>query len=183
MNSPSSIGRRLASALAALQKDDFEGACTHIFPALDKTAKLRRPKDGVGERIKKFIADQEGIISIVATGSRITGISVNGINFPNAIYKFGRTSIVHEGELDPRLKFSRDGALEIGETWHLPASYIVGLCVAIMSAKENAKERAPIFGSMNILGKMWEIDSIWGSEAKIEQAFEEKFSRYRSGPV
>lgn len=182
MNSPSSIGRRLASAICALQQDDYEGACTHVFPALDKTAKRRRPNDGVGERIKKFISDQEGVISIVATGCRIANISINGVDFPTAIYKFGRTAIVHEGELDPRLKFSKSGVLEIGETWHLPAPYIFGLCVAVMSAKENANERAPISGSIVILGNHWEVDALWGAEAKIEQAFEDKFNSHRQSP-
>lgn len=75
----------------------------HFFPALDKTAKKRRPKDAVGSRIGNFIADQEAIITAVAAGNIFRNITVDGISFPDAIYKFGRTSFAHEGELDKRL--------------------------------------------------------------------------------
>ena len=85
MKSPSSIGRRIISAFSAFQQRDYEGACIHLFPAIDKTAKRRRPKEGVGERIRQFIADQEAIISVVATGNYMVRNYVDGIGFPDAI--------------------------------------------------------------------------------------------------
>lgn len=85
----------------------------NFFPALDKTAKRRRPKDGVGERIRRFIFDQEAIITAIATGHVFQNIFVNGMSFPEAIYKFGRTPIAHEGELDPRLTFNDAGDLQM----------------------------------------------------------------------
>jgi len=63
-------------------------------------------KDGVAQRIKAFISDEEGIITAVATNNFIRNITVNGIDFPTALYKFGRTSIAHEGELDERLQIN-----------------------------------------------------------------------------
>ena len=175
MNAPSSIGRRIASCITAHQQKDYEAACIHLFPAMDKTAKRRRPKDGVGERIRKFIADQEGIISVVATGSYFVGNSVDGIGFPDAIYKFGRTSIAHEGELDERLQFIDTGPLAIGKVWSLPSSYVLGMCVAVMAARENAKETIAANGNITILGRSWGIKELWGSE---EQLNTDIFTRF-----
>jgi len=66
---PSSVSRRIESCIKFANIKDYESALIHFFPALvpalDKTAKKRRPKEGVGSRIRKFIADQEGIISAI----------------------------------------------------------------------------------------------------------------------
>ncbi|CAK0756576.1 hypothetical protein CCP3SC5AM1_2270004 [Gammaproteobacteria bacterium] len=40
-------------SIDALGKKDYEDAFVQLFPAIDKTAKKRRSKDGVGARIKK----------------------------------------------------------------------------------------------------------------------------------
>ena len=40
-------------------------------------------------------------------------IYINGVSIPDALYKFGRTAISHEGELDPRLEFNNSGAFAI----------------------------------------------------------------------
>jgi len=104
--STSSISRRIESSIQALDRKAYEDAFIHLFPAIDKTAKKRRDKDGVAQRIKAFISDEEGIITVVATNNFIRNITVNGIDFPTALYKFGRTSIAHEGELDERLQIN-----------------------------------------------------------------------------
>jgi hypothetical protein len=61
--STSSISRRVESSIKAYQEGDFETSLVHLFPALDKTAKKRRPRDRVGERIKSFIDDELEIIT------------------------------------------------------------------------------------------------------------------------
>ena len=122
MNTASSVSRRLADCLQAHARGDYEGALVHFFPALDKVSKRRRPKDGVGARIRSFLSDEEALISAIATGNVFRNIQVDGVTFPDAIYRFGRTSIAHEGELDRRLTISKDGSLSIGEVWALPSS-------------------------------------------------------------
>src|SRR3954468_14242070 len=111
MSQVGALGRRIAACIEASRRKDYEAALVHFFPALDKTAKRRRPKAGVGERIRNFVADQEDIISLVATSNVLKGISVDGVSFPEAIYKFGRTAISHEGELDPRLQITSANTL------------------------------------------------------------------------
>jgi len=140
-----------------------------FFPALDKTAKRRRPKAGVGERIRSFIADQEGIISVVATSNFIRNISVDGIDFPTAIYKFGRTPIAHEGELDPRLTFNNAGTLQMGHIWNLPSSYIPALCIGVMISPENSNESTAAPLSITFLGRAFQVNELWGAQSQIEQ--------------
>ena len=89
MPQPSSISRRIQSCINYVSAGDYESAMVNFFPAIDKTAKRRRPKDGVGRRIRRFISDQEAIITAIATGHVFRNIFVNGVSFPEAIYKFG----------------------------------------------------------------------------------------------
>jgi hypothetical protein len=105
MPSPTGISRRIASCIRYTIAKDYEAAMVNFFPALDKTAKTRRPKCGVAARIKGFLADEEALITAIAIRNAFVGVKFNGMSFPDAIYKFGRTAIAHEGELDPRLTF------------------------------------------------------------------------------
>ena len=107
MTTSSGVSRRIQQCIEHIQKQDWEGALVNLFPALDKTSKRRRPKAGVGERIRAFLEEEESLISAVATGNVFRGIHVDGVSITDALYKFGRTSIAHEGELDPRLQIGR----------------------------------------------------------------------------
>jgi hypothetical protein len=175
MSQGSSVSRRIHSCLNHTRVGEYEAAMIDFFPALDKTAKRRRPNAGVGERIRTFLADQEAIISVLATNNFIKNISMNGVTFPEAIYKFGRTSIAHEGELDPRLTFNDEGSLRMGHTWNLPSSYIPALCVAVMVAPENASEHISEPFAISFLGVTFEVNSLWGQEAMIQKMIASKF--------
>jgi hypothetical protein len=166
---PSAVSRRIESCIKYANSKDYESALIHFFPALDKTAKRRRPKDGVGSRIEKFISDQEAIISAIATGNILRNINVDGISFPKAIYKFGRTSIAHEGELDPRLTINEMGVLTIGQVWNLPSSYITGLTVGVIVAPENAQEHIDAPLGITLFEKQFGINELWGAEETIKQ--------------
>ena len=170
MAKPTCISRRIEQCIIDLQNDDFEGALLNLFPAIDNTAKKRRPGDGVGKRIKAFLTDEEVSISAIGTGNIFADISINGVKIPDALYKFGRTPIAHEGELDPRLEFNQTGEIKIGmEKWNLPIGYITGMCVATIMAPENKDERVVGNYSINIFEKNFELNSIWGLRSEIEE--------------
>jgi hypothetical protein len=169
MVKPTGISRRLMQCVTHLQSNDCEGALVNLFPAMDKTAKKRRPKDGVGKRIKAFLTDEEALISVIGTGNVLTNISINRVKIPDALYKFGRTPIAHEGELDPRLEFNVSGAIQIGaKKWNLPIGYITGMCVSVIVAPENKNEYIEQPLSINIFGKTFVINEIWGDRSEIE---------------
>ena len=164
----SSVSRRLTSCLEAYQLQDYETALIHFFPALDKVAKRRRPKDGVSVRICRFLKDEEVLISAIGTGNVFQDCEFDGLTFEKAIYKFGRTSIAHEGELDPRLSFVDSGTWSIGQTWNLPSKYIMGLCVAVMVAPECEGEKTPLIESVTIFGRQWMLNNLWGQEKAVK---------------
>ena len=141
----------------------------HFFPALDKVAKRRRPKDGVGVRIRSFLKDEEVLITAIATGNVFKGCIFDGLTFEDAIYKFGRTPIAHEGELDPRLKFVDGGGWSIGETWNLPSQYILALCVAVMVSPECKGEKIAAEASVTIFGREWKLDQLWGEGQAVKE--------------
>ena len=177
---PSSISRRLADCLAAYERKEYEIALIHYFPALDKTAKRRRPKVGVGERIRSFLQDEEAVISAIATGNVLQGITVDGMTFDQAIYEFGRNAIAHEGELDPRLEFTDGGDFIWGKALKLPSRYILGLCVSVIISPECKQERlASSTGRVNIFGRSWEINQMFGAEKEVKEHMEAVFRRPR----
>lgn len=164
-----SISRCIDRSIAALQAGDFEAAFIQLFPAVDKTAKKRRSKDGVGSRIKSFIRDEEIIITGIATNNVFKGIMVNDVDFPTAIYKFGRTSIVHEGELDERLHINEQGEIKIGDVWSLPSSYITGIIMAVILSSENKTEKMDSVYQIQLFENSYAANSLWGQREVIEQ--------------
>ena len=97
MSTPSGVSRRLQQCVERLQRGDFEGALVNLFPAIDMTAKRRRPKKGVGARIRAFLEEEEALISAVATGNVLQNIVVNGVSITDVLYKFGRNPIRSRG--------------------------------------------------------------------------------------
>lgn len=164
----SSVSRRLEKSLDSLMNNDYESALVHFFPALDKTAKLRRPKDGVGSRIKKFLDDEEAFITYLAFRVILTGNDFDGLTFSEAIYKFGRTSVMHEGELDPRLTFDTDNLLITDKKWMLPPSYIHALIIAVMTAKENEGEFFLVKKTLYLNDNAINDKDLWGNKALVQ---------------
>jgi hypothetical protein len=163
MKQPSGVSRRIQQCIERLQIGDYEGALVNLFPAIDKTGKKRRPKEGVGSRIRSFLKDEEVLITAVGMGNVFKNCSFDGISFEDALYKFGRTPISHEGELDPRLKFNEKGGIQIGrDNWNLPSSYIVGMALAVIIAPENEGEHTQEGLGITIFDKRFALNDIWG---------------------
>ena len=163
-------------------ENDYESCLVNYFPALDKTAKKRRPKDrGVGNRIRSFLDEELDIISHIATGN-IFRIECDGLTFPEAIYKFGRTAIIHEGELDPRLNFDSKTGIEIGNTWNLPPSFITALLIAVIIAPENANEKFEENYLINIHGEKHNVSDLWGKREAFASWVERLYKRPSENP-
>jgi hypothetical protein len=175
MTTPSGVSRRIQQCIEHIQKQDWEGALVNLFPALDKTAKKRRPRAGVGERVRSFLEEEEVLISAVATGN-VFKIKNDGVSITDALYKFGRTSIAHEGELDPKLEFNERGSLVIGQDkWNLPTGYIIGMSLAVVVAPENSKESVDAKLGFSLFGEQLPLNSLWGQRQKVRTTIAAKF--------
>ena len=168
MRTPSGVSRRVQQCIEHLQKNDPEGALVNLFPAIDKTGKKRRPNDGVGSRVRGFLKDEEVLMSAVGMGNVFKGCEFDGLSFEKALYKFGRTPIAHEGELDPLLKFNSSGGIQIGlDGWNLPVSYISGMTLAVIVAPENTGEMTSDGLKITVLGKSFSLNEIWGNPESV----------------
>ncbi|MCU7805818.1 MAG: hypothetical protein KZQ92_05090 [Candidatus Thiodiazotropha sp. (ex Lucinoma borealis)] len=173
-----SISRRIEKSIEALTTKDYESAFVQLFPAIDKTAKKRRPREGVGARIKGFISDEEAVITAVAVNGVIIGNTFDGVDFPTALYKFGRTSIVHEGELDKKLQINEHGDVIYGKVWNLPSSYIDGLIIAVVLAPENSGEKINDDIDITLFDKQYQVNQLWGRSDLIRAIMFKLFPSY-----
>ncbi|MGM5670785.1 hypothetical protein [Enterobacter cloacae] len=162
MSKQTVIGRRIESALAAYVNKDFETSLLHLFPVLDKTARKRRPKAKVGDRIRSFIADEEDLITYLAIGNIIKGVHSFGVRFPEAVYKYGRCSIEHEGELDPRLKIIYENRCSIGKEWELPYTFIIAMIMSVILAEENKNDILIRDMYLTFFDKKFILNKLWG---------------------
>lgn len=161
----SAVGRRIAKAMKDFADRDYESAATAVFQAIDATASMRFPGQRVGDRFRGLITEQEDIVTATAIGSVWVGLTVNGVSLSDAIWKFGRNPLIHEGELDRRLSFENESSVAIGCRWNLPPSYLVGLAVAVISAMENNDETEVVLGGISFMGVPLDLQSLWGGEA------------------
>ena len=164
----SGVSRRIEKAIEAYLEKDYESCLIQYFPALDKTAKKRRPRScvGVGTRIKAFLEDEIDIISDVALGSRLK-ITSDGLSISDVLYKYARTSVVHEGELDSRITFDESIGLIASDDWCLNTRYILGLILAVILAPENHKEALEKDISFNIRGRSFRVSELWGEREMV----------------
>ena len=115
-------------------------------------------------------------MSAIATGNVMRDIYVDGVSIPDAIYQFGRCSVMHEGELDPRLQITDANQLSIGrQGWILPRSYVLGIAVAVMIAPENASERLATDRSISLFGRDCRLNELWGAEAALKADIAARF--------
>lgn len=183
MHSPhSGIARRIASSVQALQASDYETCLLHYFPALDATAKRRRPKDRVGDRIRRFIDDEEAAIFLIASGCMFFGNFVNGLCFSDAVYQYGRTTVMHEGVLDPRLSFDQVNGFQLGDHWKLNPSFLAALLVAVVMSPENAREAFKSDISFSVAGRLWPLQDLWGSRDEVRVHLSGKFNLEKHFP-
>src|SRR5690606_1746015 len=102
-------------------------------------------------------------------GNSLSNIVCNGVSITDALYKFGRTSIAHEGELDPRLEFNKNGSILIGtEKWNLPSGYIIGMCVSVITAEVNSNEHIEEPLAITIFGRSFLLEDLWGDSMGIK---------------
>jgi len=177
MSLPSGISRRVQQCIERLQVNDYEGSLVNLFPAIDKTAKKRRPREGVGKRIKSFLKDEEVLITAVGIGAIFKDCKFGRYAPEDLLYKFGRTSISHEGELDHRLTFNNSGRIEIAdEKWSLPIGYVTAMALAVIVAPENIGERTKEGLQISFFDKSFKLNEVWGDPTSVREHICNRFN-------
>ncbi|HGY9618028.1 TPA: hypothetical protein ACOJNU_000083 [Pseudomonas putida] len=171
---PSGISRRIEQCFLHYIEGDYEGALVNLFPALDKTAKLRYPRLGVGDRFRSFLNDEMDLITAIGTGGAgvMTGLEVDGLTMVQALYKFGRTAIAHEGELDPRLTISHKNLFSFSsQSMVIPHRLVFSMAMVVVIAPENKGESMQRSLEAVIFGKNILINEQWGRPGVIRDLF------------
>lgn len=170
MQQQGSVARRLEAAFDAFNRKDYETCLIHLFPALDKTAKKRRSKAKVGDRICKYLEEDEDLLSYIALGGTIIrGINIGNMTLPKVLYLYGRCPIAHEGELDPRLRITENQELIIDTTWTFPSSYIFALMVSVLLAVENENEFFNKNFKISFCNITFNANELWGRAVNTRQ--------------
>lgn len=157
-------------------EEDYEAALANLFPAIDKTAKKRYPNSNVGERIRKFLNDEMWLMTLLGTGHIIQNVVSDGLSLEQALYKYGRTSLMHEGELDPRLSISSDGGFSFGSLgMFIPPEFIMGMTAAVVTSPENRNEKMKIKFSFELYEYTIELNELWGNHDHIKNIAQARF--------
>lgn len=168
------IERRAVQALQHFSNRNMESCGLELWPAVDNTGK-RRHGGGVGSRIKQFLNECAPMISFLATRNIIL-MSVSGRTVFDDLYDLARCSIVHEGRDSPNVQWTFDGSARVtpGGTSELPADYMFGVALSVITAPENVGCAPGQFdASIQIAalnGKKFELKDLWGQE---EMLYEE----------
>ena len=177
---PELISECVAACLAQFGERRYGSALLSLLPALESTAKLRFPSTkGAGERVKRFLEEQEDIISAISVNMFMQGSHYAGRTFPEAIYTMVEAPLLHGGQLDPKLKFVEVGGLSIGaEEWVLPVQYILGLCVGVLVAPENRyRQQLKEDVVLRVLGqaRLFSVNHMWGAQDLLRQQIRNHF--------
>jgi len=98
------------------------------------------------------------------------------VSITDALYKFGRTSIAHEGELDPRLRFNERSSVVIGQDkWNVPTGYIIGMSLAVVVAPEKSKESVDAKLVFSLFGEQHQLNTLWGQRQKVRAVMAARF--------
>lgn len=178
MKVKNAISKRISSALDHLQNNKFEESLLNLFPALDKTAQLRFPSEGVGNRFKKFISDQWDIIAPIGLGSFIgKKCTFGGITYEEAIYKLARNHLIHEGEFNSDMSFTNNDGSIVGGRWELSNKNILALIISVISAKENKNLKLGQEKTIVLMDRKIKLDSLWGEEDSIRKQLFNSFKK------
>ncbi|MEO0939804.1 MAG: hypothetical protein AAFY38_16750 [Pseudomonadota bacterium] len=174
----SGIGKRIDKALGDLEGGHFDDAAILIFAAIEATAKKRRPKLGNGQRFKSFVHDQQDIITAITWNIVNKDFTVRGVSLPEAIWKLARNPLTHEAELDRRMSFDNfdgtrisTGANENDASWEFPPIFLLGLAIAVVSARENMHEDVKLRGWFKFSSTTYVANSLWGAEEELRAIY------------
>ena len=164
------VVRRVEDAFDAIRLGRTESAALHLFPAIDATARARRPTESVGARFRALIQDQIGIIAPLGL-SVVLGrdCTFGGIALEDALYKLGRCTLLHEAGLSDSFAFSESRHSMLGGKWLLSHHFLCALLVSVVTARENRGLAVRRDFSLNILGSIESVNDLWGEEDRIRE--------------
>lgn len=178
-----SIGSQVADSMRKLAERRFEDAVVAASVALSATARLEYPMDGDRRACRRFLEQNEPIISKIgwvaigvsqpmSFGYRRLDKPAPGVDvrtMPEMLYDVVRCTAVHEAGLPDNLTFTEYPVIQTGLDGELvlPIDVIYGLLIAVVASARNADQKAegdPVFW---FGGKSIALRDLWGKREKV----------------
>lgn len=173
------IADRIDEALQKMAADDFEAAAVQISIAIDATAKAIYPKNyKVGQRFKALVDDNEEFILFVAMGcgTRFVLRGDGALEFgekgrlSQVLYKYVRSSLIHEGELDEGVVLRAGSVIGIDEArFILGSEMLTGLILLLLGLPVNKRQVLRNQHEIIFRGQRFSAQSLWGRLDYIQQ--------------
>lgn len=153
-----------------------------ICSAIDATAQKVFPTDKNNSRNKKFISKYFRIITafgfpgILASGIRIKCVNIPDlktdsdgyVGIEDILYHIIRCGLIHECEIDNRIEFTDNTIIgDFDRVFKIPKQVFWGLALAVILCEKNSGEVTDDKVSINLNGKDFAIDELWGQEGTL----------------
>ncbi|MBI5966358.1 MAG: hypothetical protein HY882_00675 [Deltaproteobacteria bacterium] len=170
---------RLIEAYQKILQGDLINALIQISINLDITAKKTYGGKS-GERIKRYIREHQYILTRIATlhlevhGDMAFQVSGDKyMKFEEVVYKLVRCALLHEGELDPRIKIVDSPSIGVDENgvFLLSKLMVYALFLLLISDPKNKTINWPNTASFTIDDKKIKFSDVQGNVQKLVDTF------------
>jgi len=169
-----SIADRVKESIDKYNSNDLENALIQVCIAFDGTAKNEFPYIQTNaKRFKAFITANMDIITFFTfNGNVFIDCKFGEYTVERFIYEVLRCGLIHEGELSERFRFTDPGepVLVGGKQWSFPKTFIFGALLAVIGASSNARQKVADQFFVEIFGKRFKINDLWGRADVIRKA-------------
>jgi hypothetical protein len=170
---------RLVEAYEKVIKGDWINALIQICIALDAIAK-KTYGGKPGKRIKQYVRDNQYILTRIS----VLHLEVHGdmifqvaggktMNFEDIFYKLIRCTLVHEGELDSRIRIVQSPSIGLdGQGNYLLSTHMIMALFLLLVADPNTMNVAwPVSASFTIESKTIRLSDIQGDPKRLVSVF------------
>jgi hypothetical protein len=170
-----SIADRVIESIDKYNSNDLENALIQACIAIDGTSKKEFPgfSKQNKKRFKSFISANIDIITFFTCNTNVfVNCQFREYTIEQFIYEVIRCSLLHEGELSARFKFTEPNEpVLIGATqWCFPKTFIFGVILAVIGASSNANQKVADYLSVSIMDNQFRINDLWGRGDLIRKA-------------
>jgi hypothetical protein len=178
---------RLIEGYMKIVQNDWINALIQLCITVDAVAK-KTYGGKPGKRIKEYIRTNQFLITRVAmlhleVHGDITFVISGGkaLKFEEVMYELVRCALLHEGELDERIRLvdSPSIGLDGMGNFLLSQNMIMALCLLLVSDPKTSQIRWPDTASFTVEGKTIKFSDVQGSPEQLVNVFRE-ISKARS---
>jgi len=174
------LSDKIKNSIKQFYAGEFEQSFEQVMIAADATAKKVYQEIGNRnkERMERFFHDNMEMITglgmQIYLSSDITmqnSDSSSGESLKSILYKYIRCGILHEAEIDPIVELTDNTFGCINGKYLFPKSLFIGICLAVVVNKVNAKQWIRNDSLIYRKNKEMDVNNYWGKEERLKKDF------------